>query len=108
MTDDLKDEDISGSGAGKPDAEVARLESLLARYRHQGTMPPFRIARRRRMVSIVLPVLSAAASLTLVAVAAWFGLTQRTTGGRCIARGHAARGRRADRSNRCGSAWARR
>jgi hypothetical protein len=81
MSDDLKDDEYLWSATGKPDAEVARLETLLARYRHQGTMPPLpdRVVRRR-MVSIVLPVLSAAASLTLVAAAAWFGLTQRTTG----------------------------
>ncbi len=39
MSDDLNDDEYLWSGTGTPDPEVARLESLLGRYRHQGAMP---------------------------------------------------------------------
>jgi hypothetical protein len=81
MSDDLKDDDYLWSGTGTPDPEVARLESLLTRYRHQGTPPalPDRVVRRR-MLPLALTALTAAASLVLVAAAAWFGFMFRPTG----------------------------
>ena len=93
MSDDLKDDDYLWDGTGKPDAEVARLESLLARYRHRGTMPalpgscgPSPAAADRAAA------LTAAASLALVAAAAWFGFIVPHVGvDRAVARGDAAR-----------------
>lgn len=81
MSDDLKDDEYLWSGTGTPDPEVARLESLLGRYRHQGTMPapPDRVVRRR-MLPMAMTALTAAASLVLVAAAAWFGFMSRTSG----------------------------
>jgi hypothetical protein len=54
MSDDLNDDEYLWSGTGTPDPEVARLESLLGRYRHKGAMPlPDRVVRRR-MVPMAL------------------------------------------------------
>ena len=82
MTDDLKrDDDYLWDGRGEADADVVRLETALARYRHRGTMPalPDRTPRRR-LVAIVLPLVSAAASVALVVAAASYGLSFRNGG----------------------------
>jgi len=80
MSDDLNDDEYLWSGTGTPDPDVARLESLLGRYRHQGTPPPLpdRVVRRR-LLPIALTALTAAASLVLIAAAAWYGVMFRTT-----------------------------
>jgi hypothetical protein len=71
MTDYLWD------GSGKPDEEVARLEAMLAQYRHRGTAPAFPVSARRRRWTTILPVLTAAASVALVVSAARFAFEAR-------------------------------
>jgi hypothetical protein len=81
MNDELRDDEYLWNGTGKPDPEVVRLESLLGRYRHRRTMPTVpEHPAPRRMLSIVLPIVSAAASLALVAAAAFFAAAPRTGG----------------------------
>jgi ferric-dicitrate binding protein FerR (iron transport regulator) len=67
--------------SGDPDAEVERLEQLLAPYRHRGAMPrlpPLRAAAPRRLaVHAAMGFLVTAASLLLVAAAAWFSYSVR-------------------------------
>jgi hypothetical protein len=81
MTDDVKKHDYLWDGTGEADAEVVRLESALARYRHRGAMPalPDRV-RRLRPLAIMLPLVSAAASIALVAAAVSFGSASRGGG----------------------------
>jgi len=81
MSDELKSDEYLWSGTGEPDADIAQLESLLAPYGHRGVMPllPARPVRRRALRAIV-PVLMAAASLALVAGAAWFAFAARPGG----------------------------
>jgi len=69
--------------SGAPDPEVARLEALLSRYRHRGALPPLPErdrAPRRVAVQAAFQILTAAASLALVAAAAWFALSARQSG----------------------------
>jgi hypothetical protein len=72
MNDDPND--YLWSGTGEPDPEVARLERLLRPLAHGGTAPAFpaRPQRRQRVVTMMRPLLAAAAMLTLSA-AVWFG-----------------------------------
>lgn len=68
--------DYLWDGSGEPDAEVVRLEELLSRYRHRG-LPPVLPPRpgtvpRRFALHAAMQVLVTAASLMLVASAAWF------------------------------------
>ncbi len=70
-------------GTGQPDADVARLEALLSRYRHRPALPPLpaRTAAPGHCVWYAALQLSvAAASLMLVAAAAWFAFSMRETG----------------------------
>lgn len=70
-------------GTGEPDAEVARLEALLSRYRHRASLPPLparTAAPRRLLLHAALQLTVAAASLLLVAAAAWFGFSLRQSG----------------------------
>ncbi len=71
-THDDRSDDYLWTGRGVPDPEVARLESLLAPYAHRGA--PLRVDARepaRGAARWLLPVLTAAASILLVAAAAW-------------------------------------
>jgi hypothetical protein len=78
MNEDEKMDEYLWNGEGEPDPEVVRLESLLARYGHRGTLPqlPARVQSRSPLYAIV-PLLTAAAVLTLVASAAWFAFAVR-------------------------------
>jgi hypothetical protein len=74
---DLRDEYL-WTGRGAPDPEIARLERALAPLAHKGTLPALpRRASKRTMFGVLLPLATAAASLTLVIAAAWYarGLT---------------------------------
>ena len=86
MTDDRErpfDDDYLWDGSGEPDADVVRLEKLLASYRHRGALPalpPRQVPPRRFAVHAAMQILVAAASLVLVAAAAWFAHAVRPTG----------------------------
>jgi len=80
MKHNRPEDDYLWDGSGEPDAEVVRLEELLARYRHHGTppaLPPRRTAPRRVALHAAMQILVTAASLTLVAAAAWFAHAMR-------------------------------
>jgi hypothetical protein len=75
--------DYLWDGTGVPDADVARLEEVLGRFRHRGTLPPLparRPAPRRLAVHAALQILVTAASLALVVMAAWFAYAVRSSG----------------------------
>ena len=75
--------DYLWDGSGEPDEDVVRLEGLLARYRHRGTppaLPPRAAVRRRFAVHAAMQILVTAASLALVAAAAWFAHAVRPSG----------------------------
>ena len=81
-TDDRRD-DYLWDGTGVPDEEVVRLEALLGRYRHKAALPPLPargIAPRRIAVQVAMQLLVAAASLILVAGAAWYAFAMRQAG----------------------------
>jgi hypothetical protein len=84
MTDNARENDYLWDGSGEPDAEIVRLEELLARYRHAGrppALPPRKTSPPRRFAAhAALQVFVTAASLTLVAAAAWFAHTVRPHG----------------------------
>ncbi len=82
MTDHSSRDDYLWTASGTADPEIARLEALLAPYAHRGVLPslPAR-APRRRMFRVMLPILTAAASLALVVAAAWFAAGARRGGG---------------------------
>jgi hypothetical protein len=70
-----EDPDYLWDGSGEPDPEVVRLESLLAPLRHRGSapaLPPRRAEPVRRVMRWIVPALSVAAALLLVAAGAWF------------------------------------
>ena len=77
-----RDDDYLWDGAGQPDPDVVRLESLLSRYRHRGALPPLpaRAVPRRFAADTVIQILVTAASLALVAMAAWFAYSVRPSG----------------------------
>jgi len=83
MNEIRDDDSYLWDGQGEPDADVARLETLLARYRHQPALPPL-LARasapRRPLLHAALQLAVAAASLLLVAAAAWFSFALRESG----------------------------
>jgi hypothetical protein len=82
MKDEQRD-DYLWDGSGEPDADVVRLEQVLARYRHRGAppaLPPRHVVRRRFAVHAAMQVLVTAASLLLVAAAAWFAHSVRPSG----------------------------
>jgi hypothetical protein len=85
MTDDrsrLPSDDYLWDGSGEPDAEIVRLEALLTPYRHHA--PPLllsaRSPARRRFAFAAMQLLTAAASLALVAAAAWFASAIQPSG----------------------------
>jgi hypothetical protein len=72
-TRDDRSDDYLWTGRGTPDPEIARLERLLAPYAHRGA--PLHLEPRepaRRAVRWLFPLLTAAASILLVAAAASF------------------------------------
>jgi hypothetical protein len=73
------DDDYLWDGSGEPDAEVVRLETLLAPYRHEllPLLLPARAPAPRRVAAMTLQIVTAAASLALVAAAAWFAYAMR-------------------------------
>lgn len=78
MSDDRAREGYLWSATGAPDPEIARLEALLAAYAHRGTLPPLPVRTRgHRVWRVVLPALTAAASLMLVISAAWLASASR-------------------------------
>ena len=81
MKDESLHDDYLWDGSGEPDADIVRLEHLLAGYRHRGA-PPRVPARppRRFAVHAGMQMLVAAASLVLVAMAAWFAHAVHPTG----------------------------
>jgi hypothetical protein len=81
MTTDSSRDDYLWTASGEADPEIARLEALLSPYAHRGALPPLPArAPRGRMVRVMLPVLTAAASLALVVAAAWFAAAARRGG----------------------------
>jgi len=86
--DDTGRDEYLWDGTGTPDPDVARLETLLAPYRHRGPMTPLPQRRssepgaptRRFAVHAAMQIMMAAASLLLVAGAAWFASAARHTG----------------------------
>ena len=80
---DARRDDYLWDGSGEPEADVVRLERLLARYRHRGALPavPARTGEPRRVVlHAAMQLLVTAASLLLVALAGWFAYTARPAG----------------------------
>jgi hypothetical protein len=83
LNDDSTRDDYLWDGTGVPDADIVRLETLLAPYRHTGVLPPLPAragASRRFAVHAAMQLLMAAASLLLVAGAAWFASAVRSSG----------------------------
>jgi len=83
MNDETPQGDYLWDGSGTPDEDVVRLERQLARYRSQPALPPL----PARLVRVTRPILHAAmqlgvaaASLVLVAAAAWFAFSIREEG----------------------------
>jgi hypothetical protein len=78
-----RDDEYLWDGSGEPDPDVVRLEALLSRYRHRGrlpALPPRDRAPRRVAVHAAMQILVTAASLLLVAAAAWFAHGVRPSG----------------------------
>jgi hypothetical protein len=70
-----EDDDYLWDRSGEPDPEVVRLESVLAPLRHRGSAPALPSRRRvlaPRVMKWIVPALSVAAALLLVAAGAWF------------------------------------
>lgn len=81
MSDDPRRDEYLWDGGGPPDEEIARLESLLSRYRHRGALPPLPVrVPRRRALHAAMQLGVAAASLLLVAAAGWFAFAVRESG----------------------------
>jgi hypothetical protein len=83
MNEIRDDDSYLWEGRGEPDTEVAHLESLLSRYRHRPALPPLPArdaAPRRPLLHAALQLAVAAASLLLVAAAAWFAFSLRESG----------------------------
>jgi FecR protein len=83
LTDDTRRDDYLWDGTGAPDADVVRLETLLAPYRHRGVLSPLperERTPRRFAVHAAMQIMMAAASLVLVAGAAWFAFAVRESG----------------------------
>ena len=82
MTPDEPRDDYLWDGSGEPDPDVVRLEGLLQRYRHRGDLPslPPRAPQRRFAVHAAMQILVTAASLMLVAAAAFFANAVRQAG----------------------------
>jgi hypothetical protein len=81
--DEMKDPSYLWDGSGEPDPDVVRLEGLLGRYRQQGALrplPPRTETGRRFAVHAAMQILVTAASLILVAMAAWFAYAVRPSG----------------------------
>jgi hypothetical protein len=85
MTDETPhpaSDDYLWDGSGEPDAEIVRLEALLQPLRHKA-LPlrlPARVPARRRFAAAAMQIVTAAASLVLVAGAAWFASAIRPSG----------------------------
>jgi FecR-like protein len=69
-------DDYLWDGSGEPDPEIERLESRLARYRHQAI--PLRLPERSQWRLWLVPSL-AAATLALVVMGVWIGWRPPTT-----------------------------
>lgn len=83
MSETRNDDSYLWDGKGEPDADLARLETLLSRYRHQPALPPLparAAATHRPLLHAAMQLTVAAASLLLVAAAAWFALSLRQSG----------------------------
>ena len=83
MKDEPLRDDYLWDGSGEPDPEIVRLERLLGRYRHGGAplRRPAQPPRPRRFaVHAAMQILVTAASLVLVAMAAWFASAVRSSG----------------------------
>lgn len=75
MTDSEKDDSYLWDGSGEPDAELARLEEVLGRLRHRGTVPPLPAREPSRVVRfprVGARAFAAAAALILIAGAGLF------------------------------------
>ena len=66
-------------GSGEPDPEVVRLERTLGVLRHEGE-PPALPQRTTPVLHLVMPALSVAAAILLIAAAAWFVFAGRRSG----------------------------
>ena len=81
MTDETPQGDYLWDGSGTPDEDVVRLERQLARYRSQTSLPPLPARRPARvLLHAAMQLGVAAASLVLVAAAAWFAFSIREEG----------------------------
>ena len=77
-TTNRDDEDYLWDGAGVPDPDVVRLESLLGRLRHEGAPPtlPAREPRRFKLTGSA-GALAAAAAMIVVCAMAWYAWSGR-------------------------------
>jgi hypothetical protein len=71
-------DDYLWDGSGTPDAEVERLQSVLAPLAHRGTLPPLpkrtpAVAPRRAFMMRGLSTMAAVAASVALALAVWFG-----------------------------------
>jgi hypothetical protein len=81
MTDNPRRDDYLWDGTGVPDEDVARLESLLGRYRHDAPLRTLPSRSPRRLaLHVAMQIAVAAASLFLVAAAGWFAFAVRESG----------------------------
>ena len=81
MSDDRRPDDYLWDRSGVPDEDVARLETLLTRYRHQAPLAPLPARTPRRLaLHAAMQLAVAAASLILVAAAGWFAFAVRESG----------------------------
>ena len=83
MKDERARHDYLWDGSGEPDLDVERLEALLAPYRHRGALAPLPLrepAPGRSAATVMLQLSTAAASVALVAAAAWSGAALRPAG----------------------------
>jgi hypothetical protein len=81
MSKDPRRDDYLWDRSGVPDEDVARLETLLSRYRHDAPLAPLPARSPRRLaLHAAMQIAVAAASLVLVAAAGWFAFAIRESG----------------------------
>jgi hypothetical protein len=83
MSDENPQGDYLWDGGGAPDEDVVRLERQLARYRRQPALTPLPSRQVRAagpFLNAAMQLGVAAASLALVAAAAWFAFSVRSEG----------------------------
>ena len=96
--------DYLWDGSGEPDAEVARLEAVLSRLKHEGTPPALPARRGVRRFSVAARWLAAAAAIVIVAGVTWVvvGMRAGTWDVRAVAGAPVVDGRAFDEHGRLG------